>query len=53
MDGDLTAKVLVTGSVNTTKIGTYRLAYNVEDSNDNAAVEMIRTVRVEITRHLE
>ena len=28
VDGDLTAKVLVTGSVNTTKIGTYRLAYN-------------------------
>ena len=39
--------MLVTGSVNTTKIGAYRLAYNVEDSNDNAAVEMIRTVRVE------
>ena len=38
VDGDLTAKVAVSGSVDTAKIGTYRLAYNVKDSNGNAAV---------------
>jgi len=46
VDGDLTANVTVSGSVDTATIGTYRLAYNVMDSNGNAAVEMVRTVVV-------
>ena len=47
VDGDLTAKVAVSGSVDTAKIGTYRLAYNVKDSGGNTAVEMVRTVVVQ------
>ena len=46
VDGDLTGNVVVSGEVNTAKIGTYQLAYNVKDSNGNAAVEMVRTVVV-------
>jgi len=46
-DGDLTANVTVSGSVDTATIGTYRLAYNVKDSGGNAAVEMVRTVVVQ------
>jgi hypothetical protein len=47
VDGDLTAKVAVSGSVDTATIGTYRLAYNVKDSGGNTAVEMVRTVVVQ------
>ncbi|MDP6679581.1 MAG: DUF5011 domain-containing protein, partial [Verrucomicrobiota bacterium] len=47
VDGDLTANVAVSGSVDTATIGTYRLAYNVTDSGGNAAVEMMRTVTVQ------
>lgn len=31
-DGDLTSKIVVTGSVNTSKAGTYNLVYSVTDS---------------------
>ena len=46
VDGDLTDKVVVSGDVDTAKIGTYQLAYNVMDSNGNAAIEIVRTVVV-------
>jgi len=45
-DGDVTAKVAVTGSVNHTGLGIYLLQYNVTDSSGNPAQEKTRTVKV-------
>ena len=45
-DGDLTANVVVTGSVNHNVLGSYVLLYNVTDSGGNPAVEKTRTVNV-------
>ena len=45
-DGDLTGSVTVTGSVDTTQAGTYRLYYDVTDGAGNAAVQQVRTVSV-------
>jgi peptidoglycan/xylan/chitin deacetylase (PgdA/CDA1 family) len=45
VDGDLTGKVKVDGSVDTTKPGTYQLHYQVEDAHGNKA-EADRTVTV-------
>ncbi len=36
-DGDLTSKVVVEGSVDTSKLGTYQLTYKVTDSSNNTA----------------
>ena len=45
-DGDLTASVTVTGSVDTLQTGTYYLYYDVSDGSGNAAVRQARTVHV-------
>ena len=45
-EGNLTANIVVTGSVNTGVLGVYQLRYNVSDSSGNAAQERIRTVTV-------
>lgn len=45
-DGNLTASVVKTGSVNTAVTGAYVLAYNVSDSKGLAAVQVTRTVNV-------
>ena len=45
-DGDLTSSIVVSGSVDTSTIGTYTLTYNVSDTSGNAAVSVIRTVNV-------
>ena len=45
-DGDLASSIVVTGTFDTTTLGTYVLSYNVTDANANAAVEVIRTVNV-------
>lgn len=45
-DGDLTAEIKVTGSVDTATPGEYELSYTVEDSAGNQAVAQ-RTVTVE------
>jgi len=45
-DGDITANVVVTGSVDHTVPGTYTLRYNVSDSSGNAAQQKTRTVTV-------
>ena len=37
---------MVVNSVDTAKLGTYTVTYNVSDSNGNAAVEMVRTITV-------
>lgn len=44
-DGDITSKVKVTGSVDTSKLGTYKLTYTVYDSSGNKA-EKSRTIKV-------
>ncbi len=45
-DGDLTAALTVTGTVNTNIPGTYTLGYTVADSSGNAAVPTYLTVIV-------
>jgi hypothetical protein len=45
-NGDLTADITVTGTVNWLQLGTYELKYNVTDSAGNAAIEKVRTVHV-------
>ncbi len=34
-DGDITSKVIVTGTVDTSKLGTYEIKYEVTDSSEN------------------
>ncbi|MHC0039056.1 DUF4073 domain-containing protein [Pseudoneobacillus sp. C159] len=46
VDGDLTAKVTISGSVSPMVLGKYTLLYNVKDSSNNAAIEQRRTVHV-------
>lgn len=45
-DGDLTASITKTGTVDNTKVGTYTITYNVSDEAGNAATEVTRTVKV-------
>ena len=45
-DGDLTSSIVVSGSVDTSTIGTYTLTYNVSDTSGNAADSVTRTVNV-------
>lgn len=45
-DGDLTGAIVATGSVNTSVVGTYTIAYNVSDSEGLAADTKTRTVYV-------
>ena len=44
-DGDLTSKIVVTGKVDTSKPGTYKITYTVEDEAGNKAT-VTRTVTV-------
>ena len=46
-DGDITHRVVVGGSVDSTQVGVYTLTYDVSDAADNAADQVIRTVTVE------
>lgn len=41
-----TKDVLITGSVNTSKVGTYEMKYNIRDLAGNAANEVVRTIIV-------
>lgn len=43
---DISSNVAVSGTVDTSKAGTYTLKYNVTDSQGNKAVEVVRTVVV-------
>jgi hypothetical protein len=45
-DGDLTSSIVVSGSVDTSTLGTYTLTYNVSDASGNAAVPVRRKVIV-------
>ena len=44
-DNDLTSKVITSGSVNTNKVGTYKINYTVKDSTSNT-FSIDRTVKV-------
>ncbi|MDO1502255.1 DUF5011 domain-containing protein [Winogradskyella maritima] len=46
IDGNLTASIVVAGSVNTNVAGTYTLTYNVSDVAGNAATPVSRTINV-------
>ncbi|TQV88071.1 immunoglobulin-like domain-containing protein [Aliikangiella coralliicola] len=46
VDGDLTAQIVMTGTVDTSQLGSYRLAFNVSDAANNGAVEVERIVTV-------
>jgi hypothetical protein len=46
VDGDITSRIVRTGTVDTSKAGTYTLTYNVSDSAGNAATPVTRTVKV-------
>ncbi len=45
-DGNITGKIVVTSNVNTSRLGTYTVKYNVTDSSGNAAIQKTRTVKV-------
>lgn len=46
VDGDITAKIIVSNNVDSANVGTYTVAYNVSDTAGNRAREIIRTVKV-------
>jgi uncharacterized protein YjdB len=46
VDGNVTANIITTNTVNTAIIGTYTVTYDVSDANGNAAVTATRTVNV-------
>ncbi len=45
-DGDITASLISSGSVNTWALWTYYIEYDVQDSSLNDAVQAVRTVNV-------
>ena len=47
VDGDLSSSIITTSNVDTSKVGTYTITYNVSDAAGNAASTVIRTVIVE------
>ena len=47
-DGDITSKIVVSGTVDTSIEATYYLKYNVSDEAGNKADEQVREVRVMI-----
>ena len=46
VDGNLSDDIVVTGSVDTTSVGSYTLIYNVSDAAGNAAIPVTRAVVV-------
>lgn len=48
VDGNISANIIVSGSVNTAVAGSYQLTYNVSDAAGNAAIQATRTVNVEV-----
>lgn len=46
VDGNISNQIMVTGSVDTTTLGTYTLRYNVQDAAGNPATEVVRNVEV-------
>ena len=50
VDGNLTAAILIAGSVDTLAVGSYAITYDVTDAAGNAASRVTRTVNVVDTR---
>jgi hypothetical protein len=46
-DGDITDDIVTVNLVDTGVVGTYTVTYDVNDANNNAAVQVIRTVNVD------
>eukprot|EP01137_Pigoraptor_chileana_P037331 Opistho-2@34264 len=46
VDGDISSRIAVSGSVNTAVVGTYTITYNVRDTASNAARTVTRAVSV-------
>jgi hypothetical protein len=46
INGDISASVIATGTVNTAVVGSYTVTYNVSDLAGNPAVPITRTVTV-------
>jgi hypothetical protein len=47
IDGDISANISISGTVNTAVAGVYTITYNVSDAGGNAATELVRTIIVE------
>ena len=45
-DGDITANVIITGTVDASTTGTYTIRYDVADSSGNPAIQQVRTIHV-------
>ena len=43
-DGDLTSKIEITGNVDTSKVGTYKVTYKVVDSSGNEATKLRKVI---------
>lgn len=48
-DGNITNKIVVSGSVNTAMVGSYTMSYNVRDAAGNFATTQTRTVTVTVS----
>ncbi|MDD5569067.1 MAG: DUF5011 domain-containing protein, partial [Candidatus Pacebacteria bacterium] len=46
VDGNITANIIASGTVDTATVGTYTINYNVSDAAGNPAVQVTRTVNV-------
>ena len=46
IDGDISANIVKVGTVDTTKVGTYTITYDVSDSAGNPAIQVSRSVIV-------
>jgi hypothetical protein len=46
VDGDITDQIIVNNLVNSDIVGSYQVTYNVNDSSENSASEVTRTVNV-------
>jgi hypothetical protein len=52
LDGDVTARITVTNTVDPAVVGTYAVTYNATDTSGNAAAPVVRNVSVQ-TRQAE
>lgn len=50
VDGDLTSKIEITGTVDITKVGTYTITYTVKDSNGNTSTVTRKVIVEEIKK---
>ena len=46
VDGDISKSIKTTGTVDANRLGVYTIIYSVKDNSGNAAVAVVRTVRV-------